>query len=146
MPLRCDGTQAADGSAAPSAAPPDLVARFRAGLKPLGAAGLLLFGTQVKFDARARNDLPDLASLVAVDRFESKGAERLEGRDARVLDCVVTIKATGVLKVRLWIDPQTSLPLKREVEGTWAGMAVKIVETTSFAAGVEIKDEEFALP
>ena len=70
----------------------------------------------------------------------------MDGRDAKVITYVVGLAGDVRLNVRLWIDAGTGLPLKREVDGTWAATPVHVVETGPWDPAAAADDAAFALP
>jgi outer membrane lipoprotein-sorting protein len=119
--------------------------RLMSALRSVGFAGFTLAASQLKFEKRNRNDLPDLESLTTLDQFESKGEEKVGEVTAQVIAYRAAVKGGPTFAVKLWIDPATSLPIQRTLTGEYEGGNIKVAESTTFRAA-ELKDEEFALP
>ena len=74
------------------------------------------------------------------------GAARVDGRDARVIRFSQTTVGSGRKPVRgetrLFIDPSTFLPIKKEIT---VGSTVMILSFTTFVVDGDVPDSEFAL-
>lgn len=88
----------------------------------------------------------DAKTLYRVADFEGGAAEKVGGRDAKVITYNATIKTldAGRHKVTLWIDAETLLPLKRVIVPE--GLATRMTEICTFNLNPKVGSGAFALP
>jgi outer membrane lipoprotein-sorting protein len=77
--------------------------------------------------------------------FESGAAEKVSGRDAKVVRYMVAGLPGADYKVTLWIDAQTLLPLKRVI-GPLVGEDFRVTETYEFTLNPKVGAGAFQLP
>src|SRR5262249_5428799 len=105
--------------------PENYGATVRTGLGRVGpTAGLLLAHPNLQ-----GKEEKDLDKLLRPSDFKVGANVKVEGRDARVIEYKVTPTGAGPMTLKLWLDAQTRLPLKRELRDEKEGF--RIVETYS---------------
>jgi outer membrane lipoprotein-sorting protein len=95
----------------------------------------------------------DLDKALAPADFKLGAKEKIGGKDAQVVECMLTVAKKGgaseTRKMALWIDPKTQLPLQRRLEFKEGnpGVTVTLVETyPTFTLDAKIDAKAFALP
>jgi hypothetical protein len=87
----------------------------------------------------------DPETFIRVSDFKAGPAEKVGGRDAKVVSFTAKIADKDNAKVTLWLDAQTSLPLKRLIVPEKDN--VRITETyTEFSLDPKVEARTFELP
>jgi outer membrane lipoprotein-sorting protein len=107
-------------------------------------AGTLLIA-QSPEGRKGKNDLADVTSVCELTDLADAGEEKLGDRTARVLTCTLKVKGGGQGAIRLWIDPERSLPLKAETRLT-GPIRGTITEELKFTTDATFEDQVFRLP
>jgi outer membrane lipoprotein-sorting protein len=102
-------------------------------------AGFLLIG-------RSSDDKEDPLETIKVSDFKQVKREKINGRDAVVIEYKLTPKGLNAATCTVWVDAQTNLPLKRTLHVAEGG-GVTISETYSnFTLNPNLDDKMFELP
>jgi outer membrane lipoprotein-sorting protein len=94
----------------------------------------------------------DLDKAFAPADFKLGAKEKIGGKDAQLIECTLTVAKKGgkseTVKMAVWIDTQTQLPLKRRLDAKEGKeMAVTVSETyTTFTLDAKIDAKAFELP
>jgi outer membrane lipoprotein-sorting protein len=89
------------------------------------------------------------ASLLKPSDFRVLGKEKIDGRDAVVIEYKLTVEGTSSMAVfKVWLDAQDNLPLKRSFEaGPVDKGGTRLIETYSaWQIDPKLPDGTFALP
>jgi len=123
-----DGTRmvtSQDGKAQP---PKDAEKHMRNAMTVLLARS----GLAALFMGSAGPDKGDPLTSITASDFEKVKTEKLDGRDALVIEYKLTIKGQNTpMAATVWVDTQTQLPLKRVVRAEMGGETVTLTETYS---------------
>jgi outer membrane lipoprotein-sorting protein len=73
-----------------------------------------------------------LDDRLKVADFKLGKAEKVDGKEAQVIEYNCTLKGQDEpMKMKVWVDAKTNLPLKREIKSKPAGQDVTVTETYS---------------
>jgi RNA polymerase sigma factor (sigma-70 family) len=94
----------------PVQAPAALGSAIRGLMARVGAIGTIL-GSNTSSSPPSG----DIGKLFTVSNFEFAGTEKIGKTEARIVRCTLTMPGNVELEEKIWIDPATSLPVKREI-------------------------------
>jgi len=110
-------------------------------------AGFALASFVVAFDEKPKD-----IDAWGVSEFRLGKKEKLGDRDAQIIDYTLTPKgasgpAPGPFKVTVWLDAETSLPVKRVITGKLEDHKMTITENyTKMAVDAKLDEKQFELP
>jgi outer membrane lipoprotein-sorting protein len=115
--------------------------------RTVSRSGVFLGLSGPSLDPARKGDV-ELDKLFPVSDFKLGGKEKVEGREAQVLTYKLSTRGDEKLNVKVWIDPATSLPLKRVVTVPSKGGAEgRMVETyADIKTSAELDAKSFELP
>jgi outer membrane lipoprotein-sorting protein len=95
--------------------------------------------------------IADLDKAFAAADFKLGAKEKIAGKDAQLIEYTLTVAKKGgkreTVKMAVWIDAQTQLPLKRRLDGKEGDMTITVVETYStLTLDAKIDAKVFELP
>lgn len=111
----------------------------------LTRAGFTLFAiwTSRVGDRRAEKKMPDLGTVFKPSGFALGTPEKIGEVDAKVVEYTLAVEEIGDFKVKLWLDGEKLVPLKRVCTKSDGGREVTITETYEEISTADIPDAEF---
>jgi hypothetical protein len=141
--LKSDGARMAgltngnkDGE--PKSAPPEMNAAIRLGLARAGA-GLFPFYSKL-------TDVEKINRSLGLANFRFGVREKVDAIEAEVVEYKLTIGILGALHMKVWIDPSTTLPLRRAWSMLREGEPVKFEVEEKCIVDEAIDEASFTLP
>src|SRR5258707_34072 len=97
--------------------------------------------------ARTGDDQKNPLDEFKVSAFKALPAEKVNGRDAVVIEYKVTVPQNQTAIATVWVDAATHLPLKRTLRMEMGGAPVTVTETYSaFRLNPQLDANLFVLP
>jgi hypothetical protein len=91
----------------------------------------------------------DLNELLKVSGFKLRKKEKVDGKEAQVIEYMLTVASVGGVKINstVWVDAKTHVPLKRLLTAKVGDQELKVTETYSkVVVDGKIDPKTFELP
>jgi outer membrane lipoprotein-sorting protein len=148
MDMVCDGAKMIAKSsvfpkaAEPTDAPKDLA---KTASEAVGRVGVLIGIFQGR-PMQAGKKAPSLDELLPVSDFAMGKKEKIGDRQAQEVQYLIKPSKKDTIKVQVWLDAETNLPLKRILTGEEGNEKITVTETYQIQLNPQIDAKKFVLP